>query len=234
MSFALLITLVCACQVEPYEVINIDIEEYSDFRDNLELAQEISSYARQYLAARVPSYDEAYERSISIGVSADTTAGMRAFVWVRFDYHNAEMLKNKDALKSEIREYFEKLAKEHKANARDFEELRPIGEHVVGELFDGRGAALYSSFAAVLAATMTREEWNVFCEEIRSKFGAPTRILYVGSHHYGEFGETPAHVSQFYTLEFEDKAPVDVRISQLKESGQWRICGYGVSWRTGE
>ena len=151
LSLALASALLCACQVAPYEVINVDIREYPSVQSNLELAQAISRYARVYLAAHVPSYDDAYEKYINYGASSDTSDGGRAFVWVRFDYKVDGMLERKSALRSEIRSHFENLAKEHAANASVFEALEPSGESIVNALVSGRGDALYANFASVLA-----------------------------------------------------------------------------------
>lgn len=223
--------LACACQVAPYEVINIDIEEHPGFYGNLELARAISSYDRRYLAFRVPSYSSDFERSISVGAAADSSDGRRAFVWVNLDFNNGEMLEPRDVLKREIREYFAELAKEHKAKAAVFASVRGPGEHAVRELFAGRGQGLYADFASDFGARMMPEEWSMFCRETELKFGAPLRIGFSGEQYYRAFDDHPEHVSQLYVVEFADKEPVDVRVSLLEESGRWKVCGYAVAWR---
>ncbi len=216
----------CQFKVAPYEVQHVEVDFYEDFEANIDLAVAISQYAVEYYVFHIEGYDESFVAGITLGASADSTDGRKAYIRVRYDFGDPMMAARRSQLKQGFEEFIPHLAQSHAEKELVFEERGPAGRDWLKAVFGGKGQELYEDFSSPLKGMISSAEWKKTSRLVSKDLGDPLSLRFLGGQFYEAFESNPESISLYYLGEFVGEDDLSIRVSEILEDGEWRVVGF--------
>ncbi len=226
-AIGLLFLAIIGCDFNATDIQIIDIGYYPENNKNVKLAEELIYYDPQYIASKVPAYNENTSKGIKLGYFVRSSDGKPSYR-VTYSLKNPSVASNLAELKKQFSEFIPKLVAIHASKEPIFAELQPTGKIWVESLFSDSANALFDKSSSVFQKTVSREQLTTISSQLLKEYGKPIGIEFVRAQYYESFGENPEQVSLFYSARFNNQKKLMIRISTHQQKQQWLIMGFNL------
>ena len=215
------------CNYVVTDIQDIEINYYLENEKNIKLAENLIYYDPQYIASKIPAFDENTSKGIRFGYfirSSDKKPRYR----ITYNLKKPSIVANLAELKEGFENFIPALAAFHVSKESIFVELKPIGKSWAKSLFSESAGTLLSESSTLLKKLVSSNRFLEISAQLQKEYGKPLKISFVRAQYYEAFGKIPESVSLFYLAKFDNKKSKMVRISIHQQGQKWLVMGFKI------
>lgn len=226
--YSLLLCLIFfGCTVEQSAKQSFDINEFPERSQNEKLAYDLTWYPKEYLMAKIPSYNDSTAKGITIGYSIGSKLTHPQYI-VDYNMDIPAVANNIKTLQAEFKAFIPTFIKKHMAKVPLFKELEPKGKEWVTSLFTANSKELWNAGSPKLIETTTYEEFESLVMKMRSVYGTPTLTTFARAQYLESFLTIEESIWLFFEQSYDSGRHALVRVHFHEIDGKWLPYGMKV------
>jgi len=219
--------IISACNFDVTDIQNIELDNYSNNKDNAKLAEDLMYYDPRYIASKIPAFDEDSSTGIRFGYFIPSSGGNPSYK-VTYSLKNSSVSNNIDALKKGFESFIPKLADFHVSKKPIFKMLNPEGESWLNSFFLEEGTTLLEESSELLKKAITPEKFSEIRATFKNEYGAPLNLSFVRAQYYEKFMDLPESVSLYYSVNFPTGKNLFIRVAMHQVNEKWVVMGFNM------